>query len=93
MFSFPFLTSYFLKRDYSFANGCSGKLSTVFNYFKAIYLLFLNKRYNKNNSLVLYIYVELTVHIYQLPLILNALEHFDLINVAYLTACAFIRSL
>ena len=29
---------------------------------------------------------------YQLPLILTALLHADLINVAYLTACAFIRS-
>ena len=29
---------------------------------------------------------------YQSPLILTALLHIDLINVAYLTACAFIRS-
>ena len=36
---------------------------------------------------------ELTVYVYcQLPLILTALLHVDLINVAYLTACAFIRS-
>ena len=32
------------------------------------------------------------VFFYQLPLILTALFHVDPINVAYLTACAFIRS-
>ena len=32
------------------------------------------------------------IYFYQLPLILIALLHVDLINVAYLTACAFIRS-
>ena len=30
--------------------------------------------------------------IYQLPLIFTTLLHVDLINVAYLTTCAFIRS-
>ena len=33
------------------------------------------------------------IALYQLPLILTALLHVDLINVAYLMACAFIRFL
>ena len=32
------------------------------------------------------------IRVYQLPLILTALLHVDLINVVYLTAFAFIRS-
>ena len=37
-------------------------------------------------------YIEDKISFYQLPLILTALLHDDVINVAYLTACAFIRS-
>ena len=47
-----------------------------------------------NNFVAKKLLIKLVVYIalYQSPLILTALLHFDLINVAYLTACAFIRS-
>ena len=37
-------------------------------------------------------YLELDSSVYQLSLILTALLHVDLINIAYLMACAFISS-
>ena len=51
-----------------------------------------SKFYSVNKKIRLYGSTLYRHKFYQLPLILTALLHVDLINVSYLTACAFIRS-
>ena len=47
---------------------------------------------DKKSEIFMNLHGALGKLLYQLPLILTALLHIDLINVAYLTACVFIRS-